>query len=493
MAKELILALDQGTTSSRSILFDAAGSAVASESQEFPQIYPRPGWVEHDPEAIWQSQLATARAVLVKSGVQASDIAAIGITNQRETTVVWDRATGQPIHNAIVWQCRRTADICDALTRAGLLDEFRAGTGLVLDAYFSGTKVQWLLDHVDGARARAQRGELCFGTIDSWLLYKLTGLHATDYSNASRTLMFNIRTLAWDDALLGHLNVPRAMLPEVLPTSHVYGTTTVLGGEITVAALCGDQQSALFGQTAFSPGGCKNTYGTGCFVLMNTGETPAESKHGLLTTIAWGFDGRVDYALEGSVFIGGAVVQWLRDELRMIATAEESETVAREVDDAGGVHVVPAFVGLGAPYWDMRARGAITGLTRGSGRAHIVRAALESIAYQSADVIRSMDADTGAAIPSLKVDGGAAMNDLLMQHQADVLGIPVIRGKVLGTTALGAAFLAGLAVKFWPNRAALEHIWQEDRVFEPTWSKDKRQASLEGWRRAVAMVRAGEK
>ncbi|MCP4641245.1 MAG: glycerol kinase GlpK [bacterium] len=489
MPKEYVLALDQGTTSSRSIAFDRQGAIVASVSQEYEQIYPKPGWVEHDPSAIWESQLATAKAVLDQAGIDAGDLAAIGITNQRETTVVWERATGNPIHNAIVWQCRRTADFCDKLAADGLTEEFQARTGLVLDAYFSGTKVKWILDHVDGARERAARGELCFGTIDSWLLFKMTGRHATDYSNASRTLMYNIHDLEWDDALLGHLDVPREMLPEVLPSSGVFGTTTVLGGEVPVAGMCGDQQSALFGQAAFNPTECKNTYGTGCFLLMNTGEKPIASQHGLLTTIAWGIDDRVEYALEGSVFIGGAVVQWLRDELGMIATAAESEQVAAQVPDAGGAYVVPAFVGLGAPHWDMHARGTIVGLTRGVSRAHIVRAALESISFQSGDVVRSMESDTGERIPLLKVDGGAAANNLLMQHQADLLGIPVVRGTCLETTAMGAAFLAGIATGFWGGMDEVQQIWQEDRVFQPEWPEDKRANELAGWERAIKMTK----
>ena len=489
MARDFILALDQGTTSSRTIVFDAEGAIVASVAQEFEQVYPQPGWVEHDPEAIWQTQIDTARAAMSEARITASDVAAIGITNQRETTVVWERATGKPIYNAIVWQCRRTADLCDRLKKDGLEEEFQARTGLVIDAYFSGTKAEWILDHVDGARERAARGELCFGTIDSWLLFKLTGVHATDHSNASRTLIYNIHKLQWDDVLLNHLDLPREMLPEPRPSSCVYGATTLLGGEITVAALCGDQQSALFGQTGFKPNDCKNTYGTGCFALMNTGDRPVPSRHGLVTTIAWGLGDRVEYALEGSVFIGGAVVQWLRDELGLIQTAPESEDIARQVDDTGGVYVVPAFVGLGAPHWDMHARGAIVGLTRGSNRAHIVRAALESIAYQSADVIRSMESDTASSISRLNVDGGAAMNDLLMQHQADVLGIPVVRGHIVETTALGAAFLAGLAVGFWPDQAALDGVWREDRVFGPQWDEATREQHLTGWRKALQRVR----
>jgi len=489
MAKNYILALDQGTTSSRSILFDREGRLCACVSEPFEQIYPRPGWVEHDPEAIWRAQCNSARAAIRNAGIDPEEIAAIGVTNQRETTVVWDRKTGEPIHNAIVWQCRRTSGICEKLKTDGLDEECRNRTGLVVDAYFSGTKVQWLLDNVPGARARAEAGDLCFGTIDSWLLYKLTGRHATDYSNASRTMLYNIHSLAWDSLLLDCLRVPAAMLPEVAPTSGVFGVTTLFGPEIPVASLCGDQQSALFGQAAFEPGNCKNTYGTGCFVLMNIGSQPVQSRHGLITTIAWGLDGRVEYALEGSVFIGGAVIQWLRDEMNIIQTAAESELIAALVDDSNGVRIVPAFVGLGAPYWDMHARGTITGLTRGANRAHIVRAALESISFQSADVIRSMESDSGTAIPQLRVDGGAAANNLLMQHQADVLGIPVIRGQVIETTALGAAFLAGLAVGFWKDLAELRAAWQEDRVFYPAWDEHHRQHELLEWGKAVKQAR----
>ena len=489
MEPKYILALDQGTTSSRSILFDREGRIVASFSEAFEQIYPKPGWVEHDPEEIWATQRATAERVLAQARISPDRIAAIGITNQRETTIVWERATGKPIHNAIVWQCRRTADLCDQLNTQGLAEDFRRRTGLVIDAYFSGTKLKWLLDHVPGARERAAWGELCFGTVDAWLLFKLTGQHATDYSNASRTLMYNIHDLAWDDTILGRLDVPRAVLPEVKPTSGIFGVTKVFGAEIPVAAMVGDQQSALFGQAAFAPHECKNTYGTGCFVLMNTGTTPVASRHGLITTIAWGLGGKVEYALEGSVFIGGAVIQWLRDELKIIGTAAESESVAAEVPDAGGVHVVPAFVGLGAPYWDMRARGIITGLTRGANRAHIVRAALESISFQSADVIRSMESDTNAHIPLLRVDGGAAANNLLMQHQADILGIPVVRGQVIETTALGAGFLAGLAVGFWKGKEDLAGIWREDRVFRPAMSADRRASALSEWQNAIKRAR----
>lgn len=488
MAKDFVLAMDQGTTSSRSIVFDRDGQIRSAAAKEFEQIYPRPGWVEHDPEAIWQSQIATAHAAIAKAGIAAGDIACIGITNQRETTLVWERNTGHPIFNAIVWQCRRTEDLCTNLKAQGLDEIVRSRTGLVIDAYFSGSKVRWILDHVDGATARAAKGELCFGTVDSWLLYKLCGVHATDYTNASRTMLFNIHELKWDDTMLDALDVPPEMLPEVRPTSSVFGTTTVFGPEIPVASVCGDQQAALFGQAAFAAGECKNTYGTGCFAVMNTGDHSVASRHGLLTTIAWGLDGNVEYALEGSVFIAGAVVQWLRDELGMIATADESETVAAEVDDTGGVYIVPAFVGLGAPHWNMSCRGTITGLTRGTRRAHIVRAALESIAYQTGDVIRCMEAEMGGKVPILKVDGGAARNDLLMQHQADVLGTPLLRGQITETTALGAAYLAGLATGFWTGRDEIRGLWKEDRRFEPSWTDSQRRDSISAWERAIKMT-----
>lgn len=490
MAGKYVLALDQGTTSSRSILFTHDGEIAAAASQEFPQIYPKPGWVEHDPIAIWESQLATAMAVMARTGATPADIAAIGITNQRETTVVWERATGRPVYNAIVWQCRRTTDTCEQLKADGLAEEFRKRTGLVLDAYFSGTKVKWILDHVPGARERARNGELCFGTIDSWLLYKLTGEHATDYSNASRTLLFNIHDLTWDPFLLEKLGVPPEMLPAVRPTSGVFAATRVLGGELPVAALVGDQQSALYGQAGFKKDDCKNTYGTGCFLLMNTGATPIASKRGLLTTIGWGIGDKVVYALEGSVFVAGAVIQWLRDELRLIQTAAESEAIAAQVRDTGGVYLVPAFVGLGAPYWDMRARGTLTGLTRGTNRSHIVRAALESIAFQSSDLVGTMEKDTNSQIPQLKVDGGACANNLLMQHQADILGIPVVRGKTIETTALGAAFLAGQATGFWAGEDEISRIWKLDRTFEPTWNSTQREAALAGWADAVRRTKS---
>lgn len=485
-----ILAFDQGTTSSRSLLFDHEANIVAVAQREFRQIYPQPGWVEHDPQEIWESQISTAREVLKKAGASPEDIAAIGITNQRETAVVWDRKTGEPVFNAIVWQCRRTTGICEKLIADGLADTFRERTGLVVDAYFAGTKVKWILDQMPGARDRAERGELCFGTIDSWLLFNLTGKHVTDYTNASRTLIYNINELRWDETLLDALGIPASMLPEVVPTSGVVAETTLLGGSIPVASMAGDQQSALFGQAALAPGESKNTYGTGCFLLVNTGTKPVPSKHNLLTTIAWGMNGEVTYAMEGSVFIGGAVIQWLRDELRLVGSAHESEAVAAEVPDSGGVYIVPAFTGLGAPYWDMRARGTISGLTRGSNRAHIVRAALESISFQSADVARAMMEDLGAPIKALRVDGGACANNLLMQHQANVLGVPVLRGKTLETTALGAAFLAGLATGFWKSTDEVRHTWKLDHQFDPQWDEGQRQYALAGWADAVRRTRS---
>ncbi len=485
MSGRYVLALDQGTTSSRSILFDVGGRIVATAQREIRPIYPQAGWVEHDPVEIWNTQRDTAMEAMDLAGVVPNDIAAVGIANQRETTLLWDRRTGEPLHNAIVWQCRRTAPLCEQLRADGLESLFRERTGLVLDAYFSGTKLRWLLEHIDGARERAARGELCFGTVDSWLLYRLTGHHATDLSNASRTLMFNIHDRVWDPELLDILGIPSEVLPEVCPTSHVYGNTATFGGDIPVASLVGDQQAALFGQAAFTPGDSKNTYGTGCFLLMNTGTTPVMSRHGLLTTIAWGLGDRVEYALEGSVFVGGAVIQWLRDELGLIPSAGESATIAATVPDTHGVYIVPAFVGLGAPHWAMKASGIITGLTRGANRAHIVRAALESIAYQSADLVRCMASDTGAAIRLLRVDGGAAANNLLMQHQADILDIPVSRGKILETTALGAAYLAGLAVDFWSGQEALRDIWREDRRFVPKWDEKQRETGVKAWGEAV--------
>jgi len=488
------MALDQGTTSSRAILFGRAGEIVAVAQQEFPQHFPEPGWVEHDPNEIWQSQLAAARGVLTRAGVSAKEVAAIGITNQRETTVVWDRATGEPIHPAIVWQSRQTAPICDELRARGLEDEIRDRTGLVIDAYFSGTKLRFILDRVEGARARATRGELCFGTIDSWLVYKLTcgRVHATEYSNASRTLLYNIHERDWDDRLLAELEVPREMLPAVHDSSGVLGEADPewLGAAVPIAGMAGDQQAALFGQSCFEPGRAKNTYGTGCFLLMNTGESAHRSKTGLLTTIAWGLDGRVEYALEGSIFVAGSAVQWLRDGLGLIPDAAASEAAAASVPDTGGVYLVPAFTGLGAPYWDERARGTVVGLTRGTNREHLVRATLESIAYQTRDVVACVTADSGIGLEVLRVDGGACRNDFLMQFQADVLGTPVSRPDVLEVTALGAAALAGLAVGTWRDRSELEAATGRGRLFEPTLSADRRDALYTGWQRAVERARA---
>ena len=501
MADQYILALDQGTTSSRAILFDRQGRAVCRRSQEFPQIYPQPGWVEHNAEDIWSSQVNVATQVLQAQRLSLDDIAAVGITNQRETTVLWDRHTGAPLANAIVWQDRRTAGRCDELRRDGWAETIRRKTGLVLDAYFSGTKLQWLLDHVPGAREKAARGDLLFGTIDTFLLWRLTGrrVHVTDYSNASRTLLFNIHDLAWDEEILAALDIPRALLPDVRPSSEVYGETQDglfglfgLAGRVPVAGMVGDQQAATFGQTCLSVGQAKNTYGTGCFLLMNTGETPVESRNSLLTTIGWGLNGQVTYCLEGAVFIAGAAIQYLRDSLRIIAEASESEALARSIPDSGGVYFVPAFVGLGAPYWDPYARGALLGLTRGSGRAEITRAALEAVAYQSRDLLEVLAADSGAALPSLRVDGGMVANDFLMQFQADILGLPVERPQVAETTALGAAYLAGLAVGFWRDLDAIQKNWVLDRRFEPQMGQAERDRLYAGWKRAVERARAWE-
>ena len=488
-----VMALDQGTTSSRAILFERDGSIAAVDQYEFPQHFPKPGWVEHDPLEIWESQLRAARGVLAKARAQAGEVAAIGITNQRETTVVWDRATGEPIHPAIVWQSRQTAAICDELRSRGLEDEVRKRTGLVLDAYFSATKVRFILDAVDGAQQRAERGELAFGTIDSWLLYKLTGgrVHATEASNASRTLIYNIHEGQWDDLLLGELQIPRAMLPEVRDSSGNFGVARSewLGAEVPIAGVAGDQQAALFGQGCTTPGLAKNTYGTGCFLLMNTGGEARVSSSGLITTIAWSIGGRVEYALEGSVFVAGAAVQWLRDGIGLIREARDSEAAAKSVEDTGGVYLVPAFVGLGAPYWDERARGTIVGITRGTTRDHIVRAALESIAYQTRDVMECIRADSGLAFDTLRADGGAAANDFLMQFQADILGVCVERPPVLEVTALGAALLAGLGVGFWSDRADLGSADGRVRVFEPTLGAERREALYAGWKRAVERSR----
>jgi len=498
MAAKYILALDQGTTSSRAILFGHAGRVVRQCSREFPQIYPKPGWVEHDPEELWSSQINVAVQVLQDQGLTLDDIAAVGIANQRETTIVWDRATGVPLANAIVWQDRRTAGDCDALKRAGWEDKIRAKTGLVLDAYFSGTKLRWLLDHVPGARERAERGDLLFGTVDTFLLWRLSGgtAHVTDYSNASRTLLFNIHTLDWDDELLQLFDIPRALLPAVRPSSEVYAQIKpgLLGaGTAPLAGMAGDQQAATFGQACFQVGQVKNTYGTGCFLLMNTGETPVVSRHHLLTTIGWGLNGKVTYCLEGSVFVAGAAIQYLRDSLGILATAAESEALAASVQSTGGVYFVPAFVGLGAPYWDPYARGALLGLTRGSGRAEIARAALEAVAYQTRDLLDAMTADSGTPLSDLRVDGGMVANDFLMQFQSDILGAPVERPQVSETTALGAAGLAGLAVGFWKGTDDIKSNWALDRRFTPTLGAAEREHSYAGWQRAVARAQAWEK
>ena len=490
-----ILAFDQGTTSSRAIVFNHSGEMVSVAQKEFPQRFPQPGWVEHDAQDIWSSQIGVASEALARIGIGARDIAAIGITNQRETTLVWDRATSQPIYPAIVWQDRRTAGYCDELTAAGHNLTVRQKTGLLLDAYFSGTKLKWLLDQVPGAREKADRGELAFGTIDSWLVWKLTNgrLHITDVTNASRTLLFNIHTQDWDDELLSLLTIPRSLLPEVRGSSEVYGyTSDGVEAGIAIAGIAGDQQAATFGQACLERGMAKNTYGTGCFTLLNTGSQPIVSQNRLLTTIAWRIQDHTDYALEGSVFVGGAVVQWLRDGLGIIQTSAEVEPLARSVADNGGVYLVPAFVGLGAPHWDSYARGTIVGLTRGSTRAHIARAALESIAYQCADVLDAMREDSDLPLAELRVDGGAANNDLLMQFQADILGVPVVRPQVLETTALGAAYLAGLAVGYWQNPAEIVQNWHLDRRFEPTMSADRRNHLRETWRRAVDRAKRWE-
>ena len=487
-----IMALDQGTTSSRCILFDHAGNICASVQKEFRQIFPQPGWVEHDAVEIWDTTLEVSRAAMDKLGMTAVDVAAIGITNQRETSVIWDKATGEPIANAIVWQCRRTAPIIDKLVAEGYGDMIREKTGLVPDAYFSGSKIKWLLDNVPGARERAERGELLFGTIDTWLIWKLTGgrVHVTDYTNASRTMLFNIHELCWDKALLELLDIPESLLPEVKPSSHVYGTTEfeLYGGEIPIAGAGGDQQCALFGQCCFEPGTMKNTYGTGCFMLMNTGREPVKSANGLVTSIAVGFEDHVEYALEGSIFVAGAAVQWLRDELGVISGAAESQQYAEAVPDTAGGYVVPAFTGMGAPYWNQDARGAIVGITRGFSRAHLVRATLESLAYQTYDIARAMEQDSCIPIRELKVDGGACANNFLMQFQSDILGSRVVRPQCIETTALGAAYLAGLAVGYWDSLEDVRRNWAEDKVFEPIMPADRSEALLKGWHRAVKCV-----
>jgi len=488
MAKYL-MAFDQGTTSSRCILFDKGGNVKSVAQKEFAQIYPQAGWVEHDPMEIWSSQISVAIEAKAKLGIDTSDIAAIGITNQRETTIVWNKNTGKPVYNAIVWQCRRTSEYCDTLKAKGFDKKIRAKTGLVVDAYFSGTKVRWILENVEGAREAAEKGDLLFGTVDSWLIWHLTKgkIHVTDYSNASRTMLYNIHTLEWDDEILKELNIPRSMLPEVKPSSHVYGTTdpTMLGGEIKIAGIAGDQQAALFGQCCFEEGLVKNTYGTGCFILMQTGEKAVESKNGLLTTIAWGADGKVEYALEGSVFIAGAAIQWLRDGLKMIDNAAFTQTYAEKVDDANGVYVVPAFVGLGAPYWDQYARGIVVGLTRGVEKEHFVRATVESMAYQSYDVIKAMEADAGVALKAIRVDGGASANDFLMQFQSDILGVDVIRPSVIETTALGSVYLAGLAVGFYADKDDIKRNVTVDKTFVSSMGHSVRDGLVAGWKEAV--------
>ena len=485
-----ILSLDQGTTSTRAILFNRAGEIVHSAQQEFTQYFPKPGWVEHNANESWGSVLAVVATCLTEANIKPSQIAGIGITNQRETAVVWEKETGKPIHNAVVWQSRQTGEICEALRAAGHAELFREKTGLLIDAYFSGTKVKWILDHVEGARARAERGELLFGTIDTWLIWKLSGgkAHVTDYSNASRTLMYNIHELKWDDELLDILDVPKAMLPEVRPSSEVYAETAgyhFFGEAVPIAGAAGDQQAALFGQACFDTGMAKNTYGTGCFMLMNTGEEAVKSDHGLLTTIAWGVDGKVEYALEGSIFVAGSAIQWLRDGLRIIDDAKESEGYATRVTSSEGVYVVPAFVGLGTPYWDSDVRGAVFGLTRGTEKEHFIRATLESLAYQTRDVLSAMEQDSGIEMKTLRVDGGAVKNNFLMQFQGDIIQAPVERPEINETTALGAAYLAGLAVGFFENREQIATQWKKERRFEPSMAKEETDALYGGWQKAI--------
>ena len=491
MDRKYIMALDQGTTSSRAILFDKEGNVVATSQKEFTQFYPKIGWVEHNPMEIWGSQSGVMREVLETNSIRPEEVCAIGITNQRETTIVWEKSTGKPIYNAIVWQCRRTSEICDELKEKGSEKLIKDKTGLILDAYFSATKIKWILDNVEGAREKAENGELLFGTVDTWLIWNLTRgkVHVTDYTNAARTMLYNIKELKWDDEILEILDIPKSMLPDVKPSSYVYGHTDegmLSGAQIPIAGCAGDQQAALFGQTCFEEGSAKNTYGTGCFMLMNTGENIVESKHGLLTTIAWGVDGKVEYALEGSIFIGGASIQWLRDELRVLYDAKQSEFYANSVKDTNGVYVVPAFAGLGAPYWDMYARGAIMGLTRGANRAHLVRATLESIAYQLKDVLNAKQEDSGLKLKDLRVDGGASSNNFLMQFQSDILDVNIDRPKVVETTALGAAYLAGLAVEFYNNKDEIKKSWIIDREFIPNMSDDKRNLLYKGWKKAVS-------
>ncbi len=498
MAK-YVMALDAGTTSNRCILFNEKGEMCSVAQKEFTQYFPQPGWVEHDANEIWQTQLSVARAAMNKVGATADDIAAIGITNQRETVIVWDRTTGQPIHHAIVWQCRRTADFAEQMKGKipGIVEKFQQKTGLKFDPYFSGTKIRWILDNVEGARERAEKGELCFGTVDSWLIYKLTKgkVHVTDYSNASRTLLFNINTLEWDDELCQILDIPKSMLPEAKPSSCIYGESDpeFFGGPIRIAGAAGDQQAALFGQTCYNEGEAKNTYGTGCFMLMNTGEKPIFSKNDLLTTIAWGLDGKVTYALEGSVYVAGAAIQWLRDELKIVDSSPDSEYFATRVKDTNGCYVVPAFTGLGAPYWDPYARGAITGLTRGVNKYHIIRATLESLAYQTYDVLHAMELDSGKHLTSLKVDGGASNNNFLMQFQSDIINTNVLRPSCVETTAMGAAYLAGLAVGYWKSKEDVIKNWAVDKEFKPEMTDETRTACIKGWAKAVASTRGWAK
>lgn len=487
--KKYVMALDAGTTSNRCILFEKDGTIASIAQKEFTQYFPQPGWVEHDADEIWSTQLGVAVEAMSKIGASAQDIAAIGITNQRETTIVWDKTTGEPVCPAIVWQCRRTAEFCDELKAQGYTDTIRKKTGLIIDAYFSATKIRWILDHVEGAREKAEAGELLFGTVETWLIWKLTKgkVHVTDYSNAARTMLFNINTLEWDQEILDLLKIPRSMLPQPMPSSCVYGETAAsfFGGPISIGGAAGDQQSALFGQACFHPGTVKNTYGTGCFLLMNTGEKPVFSDNGLLTTIAWGLDGKVEYALEGSIFVAGAAIQWLRDKLRLIDSVADSEYMAKKVEDTNGCYVVPAFTGLGAPHWDPYARGTIVGITRGVNKYHLIRATLESLAYQVNDVIRAMEADSDISLTSLRVDGGASANDFLMQTQADIMGTPVKRPKCIETTAMGAAYLAGLAVGYWKNREEVEENWAVDKIFNPAISEEERQQKVKGWNKAV--------
>ena len=483
-----IVALDQGTTSSRAIVFDHEQRIVAVGQKEFQQFYPQPGWVEHDPMEIWATQYGVLQEALAKADITMADVAAIGIANQRETTIVWEKETGRPIYNALVWQCRRTAALCDELKAEGWSDYIRETTGLVIDAYFSATKISWILDHVPGARERAQKGELLFGTVDSWLVWKLTGgaVHVTDYTNASRTMLYNIRELKWDDKLLERLQIPKCMLPEVRNSSEIYGYVQSEGVQVPIAGIAGDQQAALFGQACFTKGSAKNTYGTGCFLLMNVGREFISSKNGLITTVAATMNDEVEYALEGSIFVGGAVIQWLRDELRILETAAESETYAASLEDNGGVYLVPAFVGLGAPYWDMYARGSIFGLTRGTGRSHIVRAALEAIAYQTNDVLQAMAEDAGQTVTELKVDGGACRNDFLMQFQADLIKCVVKRPAITETTALGVAYLAGLAVNYWSSKEEIAQRWHAQQQFAPQMAQTVREENCRGWQKAVS-------